>query len=410
MGQRRVRAVARRKARHGKRERDRSARRADFERILAVVGLGEWYRGLRGDAGDRLCDERNPALRVASDVANPPDPRLEVLAEALKSELDRVAIPVGDGRLSFGDYHAVVMRLLTIFRTFATDRRLRASLRGPASTLEEFVRRHDDPIWAAFESKVLASLSEAGSIDTAIYSARLEDILIGDRTGLNLVLKRTPVPSRAIEVGGVRRKAYRCGDFSDLDSGEVDWVEWDAGALGLASSSRLPVYIQSHAIRQVHARLGISPRHFVDYSLRQSLYEAIPTPAPGGGYLVEYRLAKLKLGYLVAEVAGDAVLVRTFLLVTMRGTPEGSEFARRLRLGRPDIEHLELDRLGTLVATDQARDPEIAGLLRDCGCGDALDLAPRVEAARILDGYADRFRRYTSTALPGGCSRHLAER
>ena len=207
---------------------------------------------------------------------------------------------------------------------------------------------------------------------------------------------------------GVGRRAYRCGGFFNLESGEVDWVEWDARALGLGGSRRLPVYVQSHALHQIRHRLAIKPDHLIDYTLWQSLDEPVLTPAPRGPYLVEYRILEHKLGYLVAEVMGDAVLVRTFLLVTMQGTPEGSEFSRRLRLRRPDIEYLELDRLGTLVATDLARDPEIAGLLRDCGCGGALDLAPKIQASTFFEGYAARLRDYTRAAMGGLMTRNIA--
>ena len=222
---------------------------------------------------------------------------------------------------------------------------------------------------------------------------------VGNRIGLTHTLRRTPVPSRTIVADGVGRRAYRCGGFDDLESGEVKWVEWDAGALGLGASGRLPVYVQSHALHQIRHRLAIKPEHFIDYTLWRSLAEPVLVPTLGGAYLVEYRIRGHKLGYLVAEPLGDVVLVRTFLLVTMQGTPEGSEFSRRLRLRRPDIEYLELDRLGTLVRTDLARDSEIAGLTRDCGCGGALDFAAGVEAGVIAEGYAARFRAHMGLAL-----------
>ena len=140
--------------------------------------------------------------------------------------------------------------------------------------------------------------------------------------------------------------------------------------------------------------MGIKPGHLVDYSLRQSLLEAVPRPAPAGGHWIEYRLCGLKLGYLIAEVIGGVVLIRTFLLLTMLGTPEGSEFARRLRLCRPDIEYLGLDRLGNLVTTDLTLDADIADLLRDCGCGGVIELAQRVLNCTTVDGFADFVKRY----------------
>ena len=399
MSQQRARAVARRKAKLKGRDQERATRRARLERILGLMGLKDWCRRPAEGTLDQLCRDFNPGPRVVPDPDRPGDRDLADRAKVLQRELDRVAIRVGDDDLSFNDYHSVVMMLLGLFRAGAADRTRGGFLRGPAAAADEFARRHDDPIWDAYRSQVLWSLSQAGGIDTAIYSARRELVLVGNRIGLTLTLRRTPVPSRTIVADGVGRRAYRCGGFDDLESGEVEWVEWDAGALGLGASGRLPVYVQSHALHQIRHRLAIKPGHFIDYTLWRSLAEPVLLPAHGGAYLVEYRIRGHKLGYLVAEPLGDVVLVRTFLLVTMQGTPEGSEFSRRLRLCRPDIEYLRFDRLGTFVVTDLARDPEIAGLLRSCGCGGALDFAAHVDASLIVEGYAARFRAHMGPAL-----------
>ncbi len=409
MSRQRARAVARRRAKIKDRDQDRATRRTRLERILGLMGIGGWGRHLDAGTLDHLCREFNPKPRVVTDAGHSRDRNLEGRAKTLQQELDRVAIRIGPDDLSFNDYHSVVMSLLLLFRTGAADRTLGEFMREPAAATEEFARQHNDAIWKAYRSKVLSRLGEAGSIDTAIYSGRREFVPVGNRIGLTLILRRTPVPSRTIVADGVGRRAYLCGDFSDLESGDVDWVEWDARALGLGGSQRLPVYIQSHALHQIRHRLAIKPDHLVDYTLWQSLDEPVLTPLSGNAYLVEYRILQHKLGYLVAEVLGDVVLVRTFLLVTMQGTPEGSEFSRRLRLRRPDIEYLELDHLGTLIATDLARDPEIAGLLRECGCGGALDFAPNIQVTAILEGYAARFRGHMGLALSDISSRYLVE-
>ena len=99
--------------------------------------------------------------------------------------------------------------------------------------------------------------------------------------------------------------------------------------------------------------------------------------------------------------SGNGARTREARLRSTRNDPHPTHPCRRLRLRRPDIEYLELDCLGTLIATDLARAPEIAGLLRSCGCGGALELAPKVQNATIIEGYAARFRDYTGRRLDG---------
>ena len=405
MGQQRAATVAKRKDKCKKRDQLLAIQRARLERVLGQIGLGDWCRRLREEFKHLLCRMFNPDLRVMPDDARPADHHLEAKAKILQRELDRLAIRVGNNHLTFKDYHSVVLMLLSMFRAGRADKALQDLVSGSAAIVEGFVGAYDERVWVAFRSRVLASLSEFGSIDTTIYSARLEHVPVGSRTVLLLKLQRTAVLTCTLEVDGVRRKAYRCGDFYELDTGRVVWVEWDAEALGLGAAGRLPVYIQSHAIHQIHRRLGIKPRHLVDHSLRQSLHEAVPRPAPGGGYWIEYRFCDLKLGYLIAEVIGGVVLVRTFLLITMQGTPEGSKFARRLRLRRPDIEYLGLDRLGNLVTTDLTLDADTADLLRDCGCGGVIDLAQRVLGCSSVDGYAEFVKSYAVRTLRGGSAR-----
>ena len=121
-------------------------------------------------------------------------------------------------------------------------------------------------------------------------------------------------------------------------------------------------------------------------------------PNADGSYQVECRILDRKVGCFVAELSGDKILVKTFLLITMRGTPEGSELSRGLGSGTgrrvPALDHLV-----TLVRTDLGSDPEIVGLLRDCGCGGILDLTTLLCQESVLAGYATGFRDYLGRNL-----------
>jgi hypothetical protein len=101
-----------------------------------------------------------------------------------------------------------------------------------------------------------------------------------------------------------------------------------------------------------------------------------------------------RVGYLVGSRLADRVLIKTFLLLTMQGTPESQELYRRLRLRRPDIEYLGPDDIQTLATTDLVRDPEIARIFEECGCRDLLRFVTEDSWGDIRSGYANRFKAF----------------
>ena len=76
-----------------------------------------------------------------------------------------------------------------------------------------------------------------------------------------------------------------------------------------------------------------------------------------------------RIGYLIADVLEDKVLVRTFVFLTMHGTPESEKLYRRLGARRIDIDRLHLDHLDTFLASDLKTDPQLKALLEECDCG-----------------------------------------
>jgi hypothetical protein len=114
-----------------------------------------------------------------------------------------------------------------------------------------------------------------------------------------------------------------------------------------------------------------------------------------GRFLVEFVVnGNNRVGYLLGQRLPNAVLIKTFLLLTMQGTPESRNLHRLLRLHRPDIEYLGLDDLETLATTDLLRDPEVADIFRRCGCGDLLRFATEGYRGEIRLGYARQFKSF----------------
>ena len=98
--------------------------------------------------------------------------------------------------------------------------------------------------------------------------------------------------------------------------------------------------------------------------------------------------------HFLVELYDDFVFVRTFLFLTMQGTPEAKCLRQRLGLSRSDIEYYKLDHFFTLSQSDLGDDPDLRRALAECGCQPFARLC-RARRARSswLSRYRDPLRR-----------------
>jgi hypothetical protein len=139
-----------------------------------------------------------------------------------------------------------------------------------------------------------------------------------------------------------------------------------------------PIYAQSHALRQLRSRVNVAALgNYLEAWLAESLMEPRIADEAGGAegqVLVEYRIREQLLGYLVLSVLEDVAVVRTFLFLTMEGTPEGRRLRARLRVSRREVDWLGLSELSTFTQTDLRADPVMRPILDSCGCGHLFEL------------------------------------
>ncbi len=141
--------------------------------------------------------------------------------------------------------------------------------------------------------------------------------------------------------------------------------------------------------------------------MEDSLWYSLRTPhiersGSNESVLVAHHFFGYKVGYFVAAILDDMVAIVTYLFLTMDGTPEGRRLHERLRLRRPDKEHLELDKLNTFLLSDIRKDAELAEIFRECGCGHLLNMVKDAEVPDALSGKADEVRQYAKTWLQQG--------
>jgi hypothetical protein len=167
----------------------------------------------------------------------------------------------------------------------------------------------------------------------------------------------------------------------------------------------LPVYAQLHAIDRLIERIGMQEmgeRGQTEAFI--SVWQSVKRGATIRSYnkdtfLLECIFGNQKIGYFTCMVVPGAVLITTFLFLTMDGTPEGRKLQRNLRLRRPDREYLGLDTLDAFLNSDLMHDSELVELMRKCGCGDVFKLKKNVIYSTKPIQIADAMRRYLGLGL-----------
>jgi hypothetical protein len=140
-----------------------------------------------------------------------------------------------------------------------------------------------------------------------------------------------------------------------------------------------PIYVQQHALMRLVERTGFKVISYAMIQLNICVLLPVIHKLSGNRFLLEYTIEGLKVGYFLCERVDDYVLIRTFLFLTNRGTPEGDKLAQLTNLQKADREYLSIDNLSTLLGSDITENEAICKLFRKAGCQSILDLCEKAK-------------------------------
>jgi hypothetical protein len=275
-------------------------------------------------------------------------------------------------------------------------------------------------LFETIDNAVSKVVIAASRIDGLIYYLELkQETLSNGRMPVYVLLHQEKARVTSVVVDGNPRNAYWVGLQPWFGKG-VSWIKWTSATLKVQHEEReYSVLVQPHALRRLLDRFG---RSFswgaIEALLHLSLWASLNVPVvrsyrqDDNSFLVEFRFLGIRVGYLLAAVVDKYVLIRTFLFLTMDGTPEGTELWRRLRLTRSDKEYLGLDAIETFAATDLRRDAYLVSLLEECNCAHLFDFFE--SDCPLKTGYAEAMKKHLGltvrhSALCVGNRRHTLQ-
>ena len=131
----------------------------------------------------------------------------------------------------------------------------------------------------------------------------------------------------------------------------------------------IPVYIQNHVLHRMEERLDSIPRYLREFYLIINM-QASTVIHFKGRILVEYNVGSgNKLGYLIVEYLSGILLVKTFLLLSNSGTPEGQQLEEVSGMNKIDRAYWTIDRLSTFQNSDIKDHPKVKEVFEKSGCG-----------------------------------------
>jgi hypothetical protein len=381
-------------------------RRTRYAAVLKPLGLDELFAQMPLGIQNQFCQYKipDPVLEFDSTIAvNGKD---RGLAKAMTEAFRRATVEINDTAIPVREFFSVFVGCLLLMQNVARE--------GMPPAVVRFVETAR-PLLEAYYAQALPEASEAmyyavvkplmaqSRLDVRLLASQHEVRLHGPHKSVVWVTVSAVEPQvRSIRLDGTTRPMYRAAQIG----GEgVKWLSWTGEQLGRGSSqAQYPIYVQSHALRHLHSRVNLQPvGPYLEAWLGESLAKPCIVERQGNDLLVEYRIHKHRIGYLIVtpvaepEGPGGVVAVRTFKFLTMEHTPEARLLEKKLRLTRRDVDWLGLHDLAAFTQTDLIVDPVLRPLLEACGCGHLFDME-EYDCVPQPKAFAGEMRRYLRMA------------
>lgn len=373
-------------------------RRRRYNDVLRTLGLADAFGRLNRRVQEAIwrCKSPDPLLEFSPSF--PADPKLR---RQLQQAIHDASVEIEGTTLPARDFMSVVIGLKMII-----DAATQAKSLQPEAA--QFIHQSKPIIERLFScgfGRALSAMETAAArklLAASRLDSRLLHILFAPRPCAagkhQMVITATADEAQVayVTMDGDSRPAYRVGSGRGMG---LKWITWDGPSMGLPGEHvQYPVYVQRHALHQLRTRVNLPD--VVPY-LESWLAESLETPKVvehhGRQLWIEFRVLEHRLGYLIARVVGDKVVVRTFLFLTMQAAPEGRMIRERTGLSTREVDWLRLTDLSAFTQTDLRQDAELQKLFEACGCGQLFKLADE-DCSAAPEAFAADLRRYLGMA------------
>lgn len=379
-------------------------RRKRFEAVLTPAGVWEMFAEMPRGLQEIFWKFKQPDIVVLGDETLSTGEagrrvRLEVEQSIRKATFDAA----GGEKVRVQDYSSIVVGCILLLREIVAGEKGKEHprfVREGLPLLEKYDeangKRATDAMFLAVHGPLLAR----SEFDRRLYiGGAVREVNERGKHQGQVILGSVEPQARKITLDGRARTMYR---LANCGAGGSSWISVSGQQLGRRDlPEEIPIFVQVHALEQLRKRANLpAVQPYLQAWLTESMKElAVIKEIGRGNLMVEFRIQEHRIGYLVVTPRADAVIVRTFLFLTMDQTTAAKLLHKKLRLTRGDREYLGLHELAAFTNTDLRTDPVLRPLMEKCGCGHLFklveatdDLAPKPTAL------AEKMKKYLQLA------------
>jgi len=189
---------------------------------------------------------------------------------------------------------------------------------------------------------------------------------------------------RNITIDGKRRPIVKFG--WPIASGTVSYFTIEAKRIKeiyTGDQKELDVYIQSHAIRRFEERTKPLSLILCRFSLAYLFRNYYVSTLHNGKIFLKVEYGGIKIGYFVADIIDEKVIIKTFLFVTHHSTPEGKALEQFSGLEKKEITYWHFDSLAAFLANPPEDGSLIKEIMHKAGVDQLFNLSELIGTNKI---------------------------
>lgn len=258
---------------------------------------------------------------------------------------------------------------------------------GAAMLLQAFKPYFRKGEWyERYSKKILEQFTLAGLFGFSFYKG----ILIGrvdflpciDPEAPNMVsLHRFRLRMMTLKVGEHYRPLVQLASYKPEEGLRLISVAPRLLGFDMGTDDHYPLLIQQHVFNRFEERAHLSAGFVHALLVKMVAEKQFEHVAKKDKALWACYIGTYKIGYFLLSIFENCLVVRTFLLLTNQGTPEGNRLAKLTDLQLLDHKYLGIDRLSTFIEHDIAGNADLQALFEKAGCGSLLHYANEIQHA-----------------------------
>lgn len=201
--------------------------------------------------------------------------------------------------------------------------------------------------------------------------------LYGTDFNFRLFYKRPP--KETVIINGQKRLVYSMTTpiYSNTHYETPHIMTKNLGHLYQGDKEILDLYIQPHALNRLRERTTPLHPKFMRLYYSMSLLNDIEPICRNHKLLIPYNAANIRIGYFVAVVSNDRIVIKTFILASHASAPEGRKFQQLTGFTKQDMSYWDITRLETFINNTMEPDNPLYSYFEESGLLPLFDLDHR---------------------------------